>query len=198
MRSVGRRASSSASKNPARAVFLVGFMGAGKSSVGRALGELLGWVFEDLDRRIEREAHSTVAEIFEAFGEEHFRRVERIVLQDVLLELRGGRRKNRVIALGGGTFAQQENHKILEASGVPTVFLAAPVEELWRRCQAESQGKRPLQTSPDKFRETYLAREEFYRRATVRIETEGKAMEAVAAEIAEVLKRMRTEQGEVE
>jgi len=177
-------------------VFLVGFMGAGKSSVGRALGQLLGWVFEDLDVRIEREAGSTIAEMFQAFGEQHFRRVERIILQDVLLELRGG--ANRVIALGGGTFAQEENHKILQASGVPTVFLAAPLEELWQRCQADPRAERPLRTSADKFRETYKAREKFYRNASVRVETEGKAVEAIAAEIAGVLKSLRTEQGEVE
>jgi shikimate kinase len=171
-------------------------MGAGKSSVGRALGQLLGWAFEDLDARIEREVHTTIAEMFQAFGEPHFRRVERIILQDVLLELRGG--ANRVIALGGGTFAQEENHKILQASSVPTFFLAAPLEELWRRCQADPRAGRPLRTSEDKFRETYLAREKFYRAATVQVETEGKAVEAIAAEIAGVLKSLRTEQGEVE
>ena len=66
------------------AVFLVGFMGAGKSSVGAALGRRLNWIFEDLDDRIERRERRTVAEIFRESGEPAFRRAERSALQDVL------------------------------------------------------------------------------------------------------------------
>ena len=168
-----------------QAVFLVGFMGAGKSTVGQALGRQLAWVFEDLDERIERAEGRMVAEIFRESGEAAFRRAERAALQSVMEELRGGAK--RVIALGGGTFAQKENHKVLQASGVPTVFLAAPLEELWRRCQADADRKRPLQKNARQFRGTYEAREKFYRTASARVETEGKQAEAIAAEIAQAL-----------
>jgi shikimate kinase len=172
-------------------------MGAGKSTVGRTLGARLGWVFEDLDDRIERAEGRTVAEIFRDSGEQKFRRAERAALQEVIEELRGGAK--RVVALGGGTFAQEENHRVLEASGFPTFFLSAPIEELWRRCRADLGANRPLQTSEHRFRGTYEAREKFYRTASQRIETEGKEVDAIVAEIAEVLKRIapRTEQGEV-
>ena len=134
-------------------VFLVGFMGAGKSSVGRALGQRLNWVFEDLDDRIEAREGRTVAEIFRDSGESEFRRVEHAALEHALGELRGGAAK--VIALGGGAFVQNENAALLKACGVPIVFLEAPVEELWQRCctqASESGAERPLLSSLEQFR----------------------------------------------
>src|SRR6202051_3487646 len=73
-----------------RAVFLVGFMGAGKSSVGRVLAQRLNWIFEDLDDRIEAREGRTVAEIFRDSGESEFRRAEHAALEQVLAELRRG------------------------------------------------------------------------------------------------------------
>jgi shikimate kinase len=181
-------------------VFLVGFMGAGKSSVGRALGRHLNWIFEDLDDRIAAREGRSVAEIFQDSGESEFRRAEHAALQQVLEELRGG--GARIVALGGGTFAQEQNHKAIQASGIPTVFLDAPLEELWRRCEAQSDANRPLMTSQNKFRETHRARLSYYRKASRQIDTAGKQIETIAAEIAKALKlkeiALRTEQGEVE
>jgi shikimate kinase len=175
-------------------------MGAGKSTVGRALGRHLDWVFEDLDERIERREGRSVAEIFRDSGEAAFRQAERAELQAVLEELRGG--VKRVVALGGGTFAQEENHRALRSSGIPTVFLAAPLQELWRRCQGDLRANRPLQTSAALFRRAYEAREGFYQAASRKIETDGKQVEAIVDEIAEALGlrkiAARTEQGDVE
>jgi shikimate kinase len=184
------------------AVFLVGFMGAGKTSVGRALGQQLNWLFEDLDDRIERCEGRTVPDIFRDSGESEFRRAEHAALQGLLEEVRRG--ASVVVALGGGTFAQDQNHNAIQASGIWTVFLDAPLPELWNRCtnQAESGTKRPLQTSKSKFRETYNARLEYYRTASQKVETAGKEVEAIAAEIARTLGlkkiEIRTQQGEVE
>jgi shikimate kinase len=190
-------------RSSANAVFLVGFMGAGKSSVGRALGHLLNWVFEDLDDRIELQEGRTVAAIFGESGEDEFRRVEHRALQHVLDELRGGGVK--IVALGGGAFVQEKNAALLSRSGVPTVFLDAPVEELWRRCskQASAAGtERPLLRSREQFRDLYRARRKSYAMASVRIQTGGRTVEAIAATIAKRLglKKIgiRTEQGEVE
>lgn len=181
-------------------VFLVGFMGAGKSSVGRALGQRLNWVFEDLDDRIQAREGRAVAEIFRDSGESEFRRAEHAALYDVLQELRGG--GARIVALGGGTFAQEQNRKAIEASGVSTVFLDAPLPELWQRCAQQLDAKRPLMTSQNKFRETHKARLPYYRTASQRIDTMGKQVDAIAAEIAETLGlkeiALRTEPGEVE
>jgi shikimate kinase len=189
-----------AASPPGNAVFLVGFMGAGKSSVGRALGRQLNWIFEDLDDRIAAREGRSVAEIFRGSGESEFRRAEHAALQQVLEELRGG--GARIVALGGGTFAQEQNHMAIQASGIPTVFLDAPLPELWQRCAQQPGANRPLMTSQNKFRETHQARLPYYRKASRQIDTMGKQVDAIANEIADALKlkkiALRTEQGEVE
>lgn len=178
-------------------------MGAGKTSVGRALGERLNWVFEDLDDRIERQEGRTVAEIFRDSGESEFRQAEHRALANLLEELRGG--GTRIIALGGGAFAQEENAKLLEKAGLPRIFLDAPVEELWQRCSkqaGESGTKRPLLRSQEQFRELFETRRKSYSKAPIRLTTGNRTVEAIAEEIAQVLGlkkiEVRTEQGEVE
>ena len=178
-------------------------MGAGKSSVGRALGQKLNWLFEDLDDRIERRAGRTVAEIFRDSGEPAFREAEQAALREVLQDLRGG--VARVIALGGGAFAHQRNAELIAAAAVPTVFLDAAVDELWKRCfqQASDAGvERPLLQSMKQFRELYAVRRTHYSKAALKIDTGNRAVEVVADEIAKVLNlkkiAIRTEEGEVE
>ena len=171
-----------------RAVILIGFMGAGKSSVGRALAEQLDWTFEDLDERIERRERRKVAEIFRQSGESEFRRAEHLALRELLLELSAG--ADRIVALGGGAFVQKRNARLVEVGGVPTVFLDAPVEELWRRCkrQAEQQGmERPLLGGLKNFRELYETRKPHYLTASIRQETGGKSVERIAAEVVQAL-----------
>jgi len=178
-------------------------MGAGKSVVGRALGQRLNWDFEDLDDRIEAREGRTVAEIFRDAGESEFRRAEHAALEDALRERRGG--GARIVALGGGAFVQHENAALLKASGVPTVFLDAPVEELWERCctqAAESGAERPLLRSMEQFRKLYETRRRSYAKASLKIQTGSRPVETIAAEIAEKLNlkdiAVRTEEGEVE
>jgi shikimate kinase len=188
---------------PGNAVFLVGFMGAGKSSVGQVLGRRLNWVFEDLDDRIQQREGRSLAEIFRDSGEPAFRRAEQMALRQVLEELRGG--VARIVALGGGAFVQTENAALLKKSGVPTVFLDAPVEELWQRCceqATEAGAERPLLRSRQQFRELYQARSKNYLKADLKMETSSRTVEAIAAEIAQVLGlktiATRIEQGDVE
>jgi shikimate kinase len=169
-------------------VLLVGFMGAGKSTVGSALAARLGCAFEDLDQRIERHQGRTVPEIFRDCGEARFRRAESAALRELLDELRGGVKK--VAALGGGAFAQVKNAGLIEARGVPTVFLDAPAQELWRRCceQARDQGtRRPLLKSIEKFSKLYQARRTRYLKATFRQETSGREIDRIVEEIVEAL-----------
>jgi shikimate kinase len=186
-----------------RAVFLVGFMGAGKSSVGRALGQRLNWLFEDLDDRIERREGRRIAEIFRDSGEPAFRRAERLALEQALEQLRGG--VSKIIALGGGAYAQREVARLIEASGVATAFLDAPVEELWLRCRqqaAETQAERPLLKDIEQFRQLYDSRRKSYQKALLHIQTGSRTVDAIAAEIAEKLGleriTVRTESGEAE
>jgi shikimate kinase len=178
-----------------QAVFLVGFMGAGKSTVGRALAGRLNWNFEDLDDRIERREARTVSEMFRTSGEQDFRRAEFDALREVLDELHSGG-DARVVALGGGAFVQPAISELLKRARIRTMFLDAPIEELWRRCQrqADLHGvERPLLSSRDQFWELYRIRRPGYLQATLRIETSGHTIEAVAEEIALVLKKSKSQ-----
>ncbi len=164
-------------------VFLVGFMGAGKTSVGRALAARLGWRFVDLDERVEHARGRRIADIFREQGEPAFRRIETEVLSELLAELRGA--PGAAVALGGGAFVQAENALLLAAFGAPVVFLDAPVEELRRRCYGGDA--RPLCRDENQFRQLYEARRRGYMAAGFRVETGNKTVRQVAAEVAQRL-----------
>lgn len=164
----------------ARCVCLIGFMGAGKSSVGRALARRLGWSFRDLDEVIERRQGKSVAAIFGEDGEEGFRRAESAALEDLLNG--SATDGNLVVALGGGAFVQPQNRGVLERSGAITVLLEAPLEELRRRCTREGD-TRPLAREEGRFAQLFAARRAAYERAQVRVDTMNKPVEQVAAEI---------------
>jgi shikimate kinase len=162
------------------AVFLVGFMGAGKTSVGRKLSARLGWDFEDLDERIQSLEGRPIAEIFRDSGEAEFRRAEHAALRQLLAELGSS---PRVVALGGGAFVQAANASLLEDYGVPVVFLDGLAEELFRRCEQENS-ERPLRHDTKQFRELYEQRRPFYLKAGWRVDTTGKDLDTIAAEVA--------------
>ncbi len=141
-------------------IVLVGFMGCGKSTVGRLLAERLGWQFVDLDEEIERQAGSPIVEIFEREGERKFRELEHAALVEQLRLAQRGRA--RVLALGGGAFAESKNRERLEAGGV-AIWLDCPVETLWERV---SQGAgRPLARRREEFEQLYRERLPHYRLA---------------------------------
>jgi shikimate kinase len=167
-----------------RVVFLVGFMGAGKTAVGSALSQRLGWQFEDLDEQIESRAGQPIEQIFRLAGEAAFRMAEHEAIREVLANLGSS---SRVVALGGGAFVQPENAELLRQAGFPIVFLDAPVEELWRRCQEQAVG-RPLRQDMQQFRDLYQARRPHYLAAALHVDTTGKDVETVAAEIANALR----------
>ncbi|MFI5104326.1 MAG: shikimate kinase, partial [Terriglobales bacterium] len=108
-------------------------MGAGKTSVGRALAARLEWNFCDLDNIIETREQQTVAAIFAERGEAGFREAESAALRELLQD--SAMPGDLVLALGGGAFVQPANRAALERSGALTVLLEAPLEELRRRCQ---------------------------------------------------------------
>jgi shikimate kinase len=170
---------SEADRGPVKAVFLVGFMGAGKTSVGQTLAGTLGWTFVDLDTRIVAKTGRSVAEIFEHDGEPAFRKMEHDELRSLLGELDSA---NTVVSLGGGAWMQSPNTAALRQASVPVLFLDAPVEELWRRCLPE-QKTRPLLQSEEAFRELYAARRKAYAEGTVLVDTQGRSIEEVASQI---------------
>jgi len=160
-----------------RAVFLVGFMACGKTTVGQELARRLGWNFVDLDARIESREQQAIAEIFRDREEHGFRLAEAAALRDLTESLE----HDTVVALGGGTFAQPANRELLRS--FPSVFLDSPLEELWRRSQAEAS-KRPLRKEdPAEFARLHEYRLPFYRQATVTVVTSGKDPASLCAEI---------------
>ncbi len=154
-------------------------MGAGKTSVGRALADCLEWHFVDLDERIVARSGRSVAEIFAQEGEAAFRQREHDELRTLVGELDS---QKTVVSLGGGAWAQPSNVDLLKKSSLPVIFLDAPVEELWRRCAPE-QGLRPLLQNENGFRDLYAARRPVYLDGTLRVETHERSVEEVAQHI---------------
>ena len=150
-------------------IYLVGFMAAGKTTIGRALAERLGWHFIDLDEEIEAAHKLSIAEIFETRGEEEFRRIEREALRARVKAVESGR--PTVMALGGGTFVAPANVDLLENNGI-TIWLDCPFAVVQRR--VAQTGHRPLARQPERFAQLYDERRQAYARAaySVRIESD--------------------------
>jgi shikimate kinase len=170
--------------NANRCVVLLGFMGAGKTTVGRALATLLHCDFYDLDDVIEQREHKSVAEIFASSGEAEFRRMENVSLNELLQER--SPENDLVIALGGGAFVQRQNRAMLDEAAAITVLLEAPLEELRRRCNGESK-VRPLAQQQARFNELFTARQEHYALAQFKVQTLNKPVEQITAEIERLL-----------
>ena len=167
-----------------RAVFLTGFMGAGKTSVGRALARRLGWRFVDLDRRIESTEGCSIRNLFQQRGESGFRRAESAALRHLLAEMK--RSPATVAALGGGTLTIARNRQRLRQHGGPLVFLEAPLGTLHRRCRRTGH-KRPWFANYKHFRQLYQTRLPLYSKATLRVSTWRKHPRTVAAKVAAAL-----------
>lgn len=161
-------------------IWLVGFMGSGKSTVGRAVARHLGWRFADLDEDIESREKLTISEIFEQRGEEEFRRLEASALNRRVHEVARG--VPWVIAVGGGCFARPENIDLIQNHGV-AIWLDAPLETI--RARIGHSSHRPLARDLQKFEELYRSRRPFYQRADYHIPI-GEGGSAAAAE--EILK----------
>lgn len=174
-------------------VALTGFMGSGKSSVGRELALLLHWLFVDLDAEIERSQQRKIRDIFSEDGEARFRHVETEMLQSVLERAA----RPFVLALGGGTFVQAANAELLRSYGVRTVFLQAPIETLTRRCSPEdangTPGTRPLAANLDDFVQLYNARLPLYRTADVTVESDERSPAEVARDVGVKLGLLRAD-----
>ncbi len=156
-------------------IYLLGFMGSGKTTVGKLLAQELSWPFIDLDAVIEAGQGLSIREIFENSGEPFFRQLERAALVEA------AKTAPSVIALGGGTFAQQANIDFIREAGGSTVWLDSAPEVLWERC--EGIDNRPLFRDPASFTQLLLQRLPFYRLAQYRISTDGREPADVVQQI---------------
>lgn len=142
-------------------LYLVGFMGAGKSTVARALGARLGWRSEDVDELIAARERRSIADIFARCGEPYFRRTERAVLRDLLAE------RHAVVATGGGTFVEADNRAIINRDGA-SVWLDVPFERMIDRIPPD--GSRPLANDRTTLRALFEARRAAYAFAHLRLD----------------------------
>ncbi len=165
----------------AERIYLVGFMGSGKSSVGRELAARLGYSFADLDNEIERSQKISVQGIFRQFGEGRFRQLEHEFLE------RLSRRPHVVIALGGGATLDPENQRIVDATGV-TVWLQVLFDTAAARVVMD--GTRPLFKNPAQARTLFESRLPIYRLAKVHITADHGTPLEIAAEILKKLKEL--------
>jgi len=161
------------------AVSLVGFMGAGKTTIGQALAAKLGWRFVDLDDLIVKRGGRTIPEIFQQDGEVAFRDLEQQLLQQAIRPSQAG---GAVLSLGGGAFIDNTNQRLLRENEIPAVFLDAPAEELFRRCE-ESGVVRPLLNDRNGFSALYEQRRPAYMNAAYCIQTAGREIDSIVDEI---------------
>jgi shikimate kinase len=149
-----------------RRLVLTGFMGAGKSTVGRLLADRFNWQFLDLDAHLEARTNATIPQLFERHGEAHFRRLESSALASAL------GRENTVLALGGGTPEELTNRLLLEQTPATfTIFLDAPFPTLFDRCMLQDIA-RPVLEDPAAAQLRFSKRHPLYRRlANLTIDT---------------------------
>lgn len=140
-----------------RKIYLVGFMGCGKSAIGRRLSYYLKMPYYDMDHEIVRQQGMTIPELFEKYGEAHFREIETEFLRTF-------RDEACIIATGGGVAMREENRKIMRRTGL-VFFLDALFDDIYMRIRNDKN--RPIvQTSTEQeLRELYLYRRKFYRQA---------------------------------
>jgi shikimate kinase len=137
---------------------LTGFMGAGKSTVGRLLAARTGWTFLDLDTHLEARAGATIPQLFERHGETRFRRLESTALASALAAT------NTILALGGGTPEQLTNRLLIEQTpGTFTIFLDAPFPTLFDRCMLQDIA-RPVLQDPVAAEQRFAHRHPHYTR----------------------------------
>jgi len=159
-------------------IYLVGFMGVGKSTVARALARRLDWKVEDIDACIERAERRDIPAIFREHGEPYFRAREREVLLGLLPE------RGVVVASGGGTFADPSNRELMLRDG-GVVWLDAPFAKLLERVPLD--GRRPLAADRLGMEQLYNQRLAAYRQAHFRVDAGRGSVEELVDHIMEWL-----------
>tara|TARA_B100001750_G_C15381369_1_gene532615 strand:+ start:402 stop:902 length:501 start_codon:yes stop_codon:yes gene_type:complete len=155
-------------------IYLIGFMAAGKSTVGKALANRLHWEFRDLDELIEKKEQLSVTDFFRKRGETAFRKAENAMLNEIQ-QLR-----RVVVATGGGTFENSSNRTIITDDGI-AVWLDIPIETALSRLSGDPT--RPLASNPKRLRSLWASRRPTYSLAQVQLATEGKTIEDLVTQI---------------
>ncbi|WP_062355914.1 shikimate kinase [Bacillus kwashiorkori] len=161
-------------------IYLIGFMGAGKTTIGKELAKQLNWKFYDTDVVLQKKYHFSIPDIFSQFGENRFRIME----NEVLKELSNYR---AVIATGGGIVEDQENLILMKERGL-VIYLSHPFQASYERIKNDKS--RPLlKKTTTELNNIYNKRLPYYQQANMTIETNGKSPLQIVSEILSLLKK---------
>ena len=169
-------------------VILTGFMGTGKTSLGKLLATKLGRPFVDIDKKIEAEQKLSIPKIFERFGEDHFRALEKSAVKEL------SERRGLVIATGGGTVKDEENLRLLKSSGV-LICLTTEPEEIFNR--TARRGERPVldgggEERLETIKKLLAERKKFYDRADYQVDTTEWSPLQIIDDICRYLRQFRS------
>ena len=173
-----------------KVIFLTGFMGSGKSTIGPILANTVGWDFYDLDKIIEVKVGLKVSEIFEKFGEEYFRKIEKDTLNELILE------ENIIISLGGGTIANSENLNSIKKAG-KLIYLKTSPGIVYERLRFKRD--RPVLTLDgtinldknqfvEKISKLMNTRNKYYNQADITIDTDNISIGLTVDKIVKLLR----------
>lgn len=158
-------------------IYLVGFMGTGKTAVGKLLAKQLNLKFVEMDQLIEQEEAKPISEIFKLHGEAYFRAKERQLLEKIAID------QGQVISCGGGLICNQDNADLMKQTGT-IICLQTSLEKIYQRIKHDTT--RPLLNVADpleKIKELMFIRQPFYRQADYTVESENQTPQQVADEI---------------
>jgi shikimate kinase len=166
-----------------RKIVLTGFMGSGKTTIGRLIGRQLGWTFVDADREIEAVAKLTIAEIFRNHGELWFRQLERDTIARLLEVGEPETTANLVLSLGGGAIEDERTRALLLSDpSIRLIHLEASLETVLLRCKG-TESLRPLLQDHEGLASRYRGRLPLYRQAHLNVPVDGIAPASVASMI---------------
>ncbi len=164
-------------------IVLTGFMGAGKTAVGKELARLLDMRLIDLDSEIEKAEQTTINEIFKQSGEKKFREIETEMIKKVT------NNENIIISTGGGAVMKQENIGLLKKTGIIICLMATPETILQRTGNNSDRPLLQVANPLAKINELLNLRKPFYEKADIMIDTEDKTPLRIAKEIVEKIRK---------
>lgn len=169
-----------------RKIYLVGFMGCGKSVIGRRLSYFLKMPYYDMDHEIVRQQGMSIPEIFERFGEAHFRNLETEFLQNF-------RNESCIIATGGGVAMKEENRRIMRRTGL-VFFLDATFEDIYARIKNDKNRPIVQRSTKEDLEQLFYTRRKFYRESGhIRVLTGGRTLRQIVEYIGFQVKRLKCE-----
>ncbi|MEC1180088.1 shikimate kinase [Metasolibacillus meyeri] len=169
-----------------RKIYLVGFMGCGKSAIGRRLSFFLKMPYYDMDKEIVRQQGMTIPEIFDKYGEAYFRRLETEFLKNF-------RDEACIISTGGGVAINAENRKIMRRTGL-IFFLDATFEDIYMRIKNDKNRPIVQSTTKEQLQQLYLERRKFYREAAhIQVLTAGRTLRLIVEYVGFQVNRLKGE-----